>query len=99
MSGMPLSGLPVIALALDFALLCVALSIACIGWRLVRGPEVTDRVLALDTLYINLVALAMLLGLRWDTPLLFDAALIIALLGFVGTVALSRYLTRGDVVE
>jgi multicomponent K+:H+ antiporter subunit F len=94
-----LAAMPLLAWALDFALLCVAAAVVLVGWRLVRGPETTDRLLAFDTLYVNTAALAILLGLRWDTPLLFDAALIIAMLGFVGTVALARYLTRGDVIE
>ena len=58
-----------------------------------------DRILALDTLYVNSMALLVLLGLRFDTSLYFEAALIIAMLGFVGTVALSKYLLRGDIVE
>jgi multicomponent K+:H+ antiporter subunit F len=94
-----LQAMPVLAWALDFTLLCVAASMALVGWRLLRGPETTDRLLAFDTLYVSAAALAVLLGLRWDTPLLFDAALIVAMLGFVGTVALARYLTRGDVIE
>jgi multicomponent K+:H+ antiporter subunit F len=86
-------------LALNFALVAVSVAMVLCAWRLLRGPEVTDRVLALDTLYINAVALVILLGLRWQTSLLFEAALIIAMLGFVSTVALARYLARGDVVE
>jgi multicomponent K+:H+ antiporter subunit F len=66
---------------------------------LLRGPEPTDRVLALDTMYINVVALVILLGMRFGTELLFEAAMIIALLGFASTVALARYLSRGDVIE
>ena len=89
----------ILQLALDFALGAVALALLLCGWRLLRGPETTDRLLALDTMYINAVALAILLGLRWQTPLLFEAALIIAMLGFVSTVALARYLSRGDVIE
>lgn len=85
--------------ALAFALAAVALALVICGWRLVVGPEVADRVLALDTLYINAVALVILLGLAWRTELLFEAALIVAMLGFASTVALARYLTRGDVVE
>ena len=69
------------------------------GWRLLRGPEVVDRVLALDTMYVNVVALVVVLGMRLRSELLFEAALIVALLGFVSTVALARYLTRGDVIE
>ncbi|MFN3375518.1 MAG: K+/H+ antiporter subunit F [Burkholderiaceae bacterium] len=85
--------------ALDFATACMALSLALCTWRLWRGPQPIDRVLAIDTLYLNAVALTVLLGIRWHTALLYEAALIVAMLGFVSTVALSRYLTRGDVIE
>lgn len=85
--------------ALDFATAALGLAMLLCGWRLLRGPEAVDRVLALDTLYVNAVALIVVLGLRARTELLFEAALIVALLGFVSTVALARYLTRGDVIE
>ena len=85
--------------SLDFALACVTLALLLTAWRLLRGPDAVDRVLALDTLYINVVALVILLGLRMGSALLFEAALIVALLGFVSTVALARFLSRGDVVE
>lgn len=90
---------PLIGLALDVCLGAIVLAIAMTAWRLLRGPEITDRVLAIDTLYINVVALVIALGMRSGTELLFEAALIVALLGFVSTVALARYLTRGDVIE
>ena len=90
---------PILLWALDIAAVAVALAITLCAWRLVRGPDPTDRILAVDTLYINVVALVVLLGIRLNTALLFEAALVIAMLGFVSTVALSRYLTRGDVVE
>lgn len=89
----------VLQIALDIGIGAVTLSLLLCGWRLLRGPTVPDRVLALDTLYLAVVALVVMLGLRWQTPLLFEAALIVALLGFIGTVALARYLSRGDVVE
>ena len=89
----------IVAWALDFASLAVTVSLLLCGWRLLRGPEPTDRVLALDTMYVNVVALVVLLGLRLGTGLFFEAALLIALLGFVSTVALARYLSRGDVIE
>lgn len=85
--------------ALQFALAAITLAILLCAWRLFRGPEAPDRLLAMDTLYINVVALVILLGLGWGTRLLFEAALIVALLGFVSTVALARYLSRGDVME
>jgi multicomponent K+:H+ antiporter subunit F len=89
----------ILSLALDIATGAVALAIVLCAWRLLRGPHATDRILAVDTLYINAVALVVLLGIRLGTPLLFEAALIIAMLGFASTVGLARYLTRGDVVE
>ena len=88
-----------IDLALDFAFGCIGVALVLCTWRLVRGPEATDRVLALDTLYVNVVALVVLLGMRLESSLFFEAALLIALLGFAGTVALSRYLSRVDVIE
>jgi len=94
-----MSGISLAAWAMDFAIVAVSLASGLCLWRLLRGPEVTDRILALDTLYVNAVALAILLGLRLDTALLFEAALLIAMLGFVGTVALARYVSRGDVIE
>lgn len=88
-----------IDLALNFCFLALTVSVLLTGWRLVRGPELPDRVLAIDTLYVNVVALVILLGIRLSSDLLFEAALVIAMLGFVGTVALSRYVARGDVIE
>lgn len=89
----------ILGLALDLATGAVALAMLLCGWRLLAGPSLPDRVLALDTLAINAVALVVLLGLRWQTGMLFEAALIIAMLGFVSTVALARFITRGDVME
>lgn len=91
--------LPALALAIDIAFAAVSLALALCAWRLIRGPSVVDRLLALDTLYINAAALVVLLGIRLQTALLFEAALIIAMLGFVSTVALARYLTRGNAIE
>ena len=85
--------------ALNFAFAAVGIAMALTGWRLLRGPDATDRVLALDTLYVNTVALVILLGLRFASTLLFEAALVIAMLGFIATVALARFLARGDVLE
>lgn len=90
---------PFLSWSLDVAIVVVALSVLLCGWRLLWGPEVPDRILALDTLYMGLVALIILLDIRLDGALLFEAALIVAMLGFVSTVALARYVTRGDVIE
>ena len=89
----------ILDLALSVAIVAVTLAVALCAWRLFRGPETTDRILALDTLSMNAVALIVLLGIRWQTALLFEAALLVAMLGFASTVALARYVSRGDVVE
>lgn len=68
-------------------------------WRLIKGPNVLDRILALDTMYINSIALIVLLGLFFGSPLYFEGALLIAMLGFVSTAALCKYLLRGDLIE
>lgn len=90
---------PILGFAVDAGIVAISAAMLLCGWRLVAGPRITDRLLALDTLYVSAVALIVLLGIRWDTALLFEAALIVAMLGFVSTVALARYLSRGDVVE
>jgi multicomponent K+:H+ antiporter subunit F len=79
------------------AMLAIAMLLTL--WRLLRGPGIPDRILALDTLYINALALLVLLDIQLETVLLFETALIIAMLGFVGTVALSKYLLRGEIIE
>jgi multicomponent K+:H+ antiporter subunit F len=75
------------------------LAMAFCGFRLLRGPDLPDRILALDTLYINALALVVLMGIQFRSTTFFEAALLIALLGFVGTVAMTKYLLRGDIIE
>jgi len=88
---------------LEISVIIVAamLSIALVlnFWRLVIGPHVVDRILALDTMYINSIALILLYGIYNKTPLYFEAALLIAMLGFVSSVAFGKYLLRGDIIE
>ncbi|WP_296493865.1 K+/H+ antiporter subunit F [Rhodoferax sp.] len=85
------------ALILAFAFVAIAFGLSF--YRLIKGPSVPDRILALDTLYINAIALLILLGIHLRSPLYFEAALLIALMGFVGTVALAKFLLRGDIIE
>ncbi len=87
------------AIVIPIAFTLVAAAVAMTFWRLLRGPSAPDRILALDTLYVNTIALLVLLGIHLDSPLYFEAALLIALMGFVGTVALCKYLLRGDIIE
>lgn len=84
-----------VAAAASLALAILALALLLCLLRLVRGPSPQDRILALDTLYVNASALLVAAGVRFAEPALFDAALVIALLGFVGTVALARHQLQG----
>jgi multicomponent K+:H+ antiporter subunit F len=76
----------------------LALALALASWRLFKGPSAADRVLALDTLYINSLALLVALGVWLNTTLYFEVALLIGLLGFVGTVVVATFLLRGRIV-
>ena len=84
-----------IAIALGMFAVAMALNL----YRLLRGPSLPDRILALDTLYVNTIALLVLVGLRQGSTIHFEAAVVIAMLGFVGTVVLSKYVLRRDIVE
>ena len=86
-----------VVIAISFAML--SLSILFILWRLFKGPDLPDRIMALDTLYIIAVAFLVLLGIHLDSSIYFEAALLIALLGFVGTIAFCKYVLRGDIIE
>ncbi|MAK89730.1 MAG: K+/H+ antiporter subunit F [Oceanospirillaceae bacterium] len=77
----------------------VVLALLMNVWRMIIGPTVTDRILALDTLYINSIALIIMLGLYNGSALYFEGALLIAMLGFVSTAALCKYMLRGDIIE
>ncbi|CAO3430929.1 K+/H+ antiporter subunit F [Azospirillum argentinense] len=74
-------------------------AMACATIRVLRGPRAQDRVLGLDTLYVNATMLLLTFGIRTGSSLYFEAALIIALLGFVATAALAKFLMRGEVIE
>lgn len=68
-------------------------------WRLLKGPGMVDRVLALDTMFINSIAIVILFGIHAGEQLYFEIALLIAMVGFIGTAALCKYFMRGDIIE
>lgn len=88
-----------LAVSIQIALTLVTAAVVMSFWRLLRGPDTPDRILALDTLYVNTIALLVLFGIYLGSALFFEAALLIALMGFIGTVALCKYLLRGDIIE
>ena len=88
-----------ITIALYITIAMVVLATVLNVYRLIKGPDAPDRVLALDTLYINAIALIVLLGITLGTRLYLESALLIAVMGFVGTVAMAKYLTRGSVID
>lgn len=89
----------ILPIALGFAFACVSTAIVLNLFRLWRGPLSADRILAVDTLTINAIAMIILFGIAYTTPDYFEAALLLAMVGFVGTVAYCKFLLRGDIVE
>ena len=85
--------------ALGFGLIAITLSMFLCLIRLIIGPSVIDRLLALDTLFLNATGLIVILGIYWVSTNLFEGALLVAMLGFVSTAALARYFTTGHVID
>jgi len=85
--------------AIEIAFVLIGAALALNLYRLLRGPDTTDRILALDTLSINTIALLVLFGIRTASSAYFEIALLLALMGFIGTVALCKFLLRGDIIE
>lgn len=88
-----------IAYALYFAFACFGIGLLLNLWRMARGPDATNRILALDTMVINMIALLVLYGILQETSVYYEAAMLIAMVGFVSTVAYCRYVLRGNIIE
>lgn len=85
--------------ALGICMVAITLSMLLCLYRLIIGPSIVDRLLALDTLFLNAACLVVVLGIYWSTTSLFEGALLVAMLGFVSTAALARYFTSGHVIN
>jgi len=89
----------VLTWALNAAQAILGLSMVCATWRVLIGPRAQDRVLSLDSLYVSAMLMLVVYGIQTGRTLYFEAALIIALLGFTSTLALAKFLMRGEVIE
>lgn len=89
----------ILSIALGISLIAVTISFALCLTRLVMGPSIVDRLLALDTLFLNGTCFVVILGIFWATTNLFEGALLVSMLGFISTVALARYFTTGHVID
>lgn len=89
----------ILALAITAAQVLLGIAMLCTAYRMLVGPRAQDRVLALDTFYVNAMLMLLTFGVQTGRTLYFEAAMIIALLGFVATVALAKFLMRGEVIE
>ena len=85
--------------AMGFALVCVIVAMVFCAVRLLLGPSSQDRILALDTLWMTAMLLALVMGMRTASTVYFEVALLIALTGFVSTIALAKFVLRGEVIE
>ena len=88
-----------IAVALYFGFGAISLSLLLCLYRVMVGPDLPDRIVALDTLYINGIALLVLVGIRFNDSVYFESALLIAMMGFVSTVAWCKHLIRGTIID
>ena len=88
-----------LALAITTAQVLLGVAMCLAAWRIARGPRAQDRVLGLDTLYVNAMLMLLTFGIQTGRTLYFESALVISLLGFVGTVASAKFLMRGEVIE
>ncbi|MBM6584500.1 K+/H+ antiporter subunit F [Microvirga sp. BT689] len=94
-----MSALAILGWAITIAQILLGLAMCCATFRLVTGPRAQDRILGLDTLYVTAMLMLVTFGMRTGSTLYFEAALVIGLLGFVSTVALAKFLMRGEVIE
>jgi|TARA_R110000851_G_scaffold333421_1_gene512892 multicomponent K+:H+ antiporter subunit F len=82
-----------------FALFCFALAFTCATIRLLLGPTPQDRVLAVDTMYINGICIVLVLGVNFATSVYFDIALLMALFGFISSSVMAKFLFKGEVIQ
>ncbi len=90
---------PLLSNAITITLVAYGLAMLLALWRMLRGPSAQDRVLALDLIYIIGMLIALVIGLRYTSSMYFEAALLIALFGFVSSAAMGKFLLRGEVIE
>jgi multicomponent K+:H+ antiporter subunit F len=90
---------PILLLAVRLALFLLAVAMLCAVFRLLAGPTAQDRITALDCLYINGMLMMLVLGINYASSVYFEAAMMIALFGFVGSTVLAKFLLRGEVIE
>ena len=89
----------ILSWSLLVALVLLGLAMVAASYRMMRGPRAQDRVVAFDAFYVNAMLLLLVFGMRTGSTLYFEAALVIALLGFVATLALAKFLMRGEIIE
>ena len=90
---------PILLWSLSIAQFFLVLAMGCATVRILRGPSAQDRVMGMDCLYVNGMLLILLLGMQHASAFYFEAAMLIALFGFVGSTAMAKFLLRGEVIE
>ncbi len=89
----------ILSWSLLIAQIALGIAMAIAAFRMVRGPRAQDRIVALDALYVNAMLLLLVFGIRTQSTLYFEAALVVSLLGFVATLALAKFVMRGEIIE
>ncbi|MFB6179360.1 MAG: monovalent cation/H+ antiporter complex subunit F [Halorientalis sp.] len=89
----------ILELAISVGLVIASALTLLVGYRVIRGPTTPDRVVALDTIGTNVVAIAVLFALATGRALFITVSLVLAIIGFISTIAVARYVTEGDIIE
>ena len=89
----------ILSWSLLIAQILLAIALVLAASRMIRGPRAQDRIVAFDALYVNSMLLFLVLGIKTSSTLYFEAALVISLLGFIGTLALAKFVMRGEIIE
>ncbi len=84
---------------LQLSLLFVAISMLILIYRVIKGPSIPDRVVAMDAIGMNLICMIAILSLLLDTSMFLEVILLIGILSFTGTVAFSKFLEKGEIIE
>jgi multicomponent K+:H+ antiporter subunit F len=89
----------ILSLAITTTLVLYALAAAVALMRLFRGPRAQDRVLAVDFIFVVAMLVMLVLGIRYESNMYFEGALLMALFGFLSSAAMAKFLLRGELIE
>ncbi len=86
-------------MVVDVGLIALSIAVVLCFYRVMKGPSVPDRALALDTITTNFLGIILLMAIRLRSELYFEVVLVLAILGFLGTTALAKFIAKGVIID